>query len=34
MITIKDSWFTVDEINEETYAISEYGHWERKIRSH
>lgn len=29
MITIKDSWFTVEEINEETFAISEYGHWEK-----
>ena len=23
------SWFTVDEINEKTYAISEYKHWEQ-----
>ncbi len=29
MINIVDSWFTVEEINEETFAISEYGHWEK-----
>ncbi|GAB6989900.1 hypothetical protein JCM16418A_19500 [Paenibacillus pini] len=26
---IKDSWFTIQEIDIETYAISEYGHWEK-----
>ncbi len=26
---IKDSWFTVQEIDSNTYAISEYGHWEK-----
>ncbi|UTR10353.1 MBL fold metallo-hydrolase [Evansella sp. LMS18] len=26
---IKDSWFTVQKIDADTYAISEYGHWER-----
>lgn len=24
-----DSWFTVQEIDKKTYAISEYGHWEK-----
>ncbi len=24
-----DEWFTVQKIDEETYAISEYGHWEK-----
>ncbi len=23
-----DNWFTVEEIDSSTYAISEYGHWE------
>ncbi|WP_047982781.1 MBL fold metallo-hydrolase [Ornithinibacillus californiensis] len=26
---IKDPWFTVQEIDSTTYAISEYGHWEK-----
>ncbi|MCM3782285.1 MBL fold metallo-hydrolase [Neobacillus mesonae] len=26
---IKDDWFTVQEIDSNTYAISEYGHWEK-----
>lgn len=26
---IKDSWFTIKEIDKKTYAISEYGHWEK-----
>lgn len=26
---IKDSWFTVQPIGEDTFAISEYGHWEK-----
>ena len=26
---IKDSWFTVQQIDGNTYAISEYGHWEK-----
>lgn len=26
---IKDSWFTIQEIDKTTYAISEYGHWEK-----
>jgi len=26
---IKDLWFTVQKIDANTYAISEYGHWER-----
>ncbi|WP_010095543.1 MBL fold metallo-hydrolase [Ornithinibacillus scapharcae] len=26
---IKDSWFTVQQIDETTFAISEYGHWEK-----
>lgn len=29
MAKINDEWFTVEEINNETYAISEYGHWEK-----
>lgn len=29
MAKINDAWFTVEEINNETYAISEYGHWEK-----
>ncbi|NLC43925.1 MAG: MBL fold metallo-hydrolase, partial [Clostridiales bacterium] len=24
-----DNWFTVEEIDSMTYAISEYGHWEK-----
>ncbi|SDT56489.1 Glyoxylase, beta-lactamase superfamily II [Paenibacillaceae bacterium GAS479] len=26
---IKDEWFTVQRIDDNTYAISEYGHWEK-----
>lgn len=26
---IKDDWFTVQSIDDNTYAISEYGHWEK-----
>ncbi|MDT3425432.1 glyoxylase-like metal-dependent hydrolase (beta-lactamase superfamily II) [Paenibacillus forsythiae] len=26
---LSDSWFTVEEIDMTTYAISEYGHWEK-----
>lgn len=26
---IKDAWFTVQQIDEYTFAISEYGHWEK-----
>ncbi|OLS37085.1 MBL fold metallo-hydrolase [Alkalihalophilus pseudofirmus] len=26
---IKDKWFTVQQIDDNTYAISEYGHWEK-----
>lgn len=26
---IKDSWFTIQEIDNATFAISEYGHWEK-----
>lgn len=29
MVKINDVWFTVEEINNETFAISEYGHWEK-----
>ncbi len=29
MMDIQDEWFTVEEIDRTTYAISEYGHWER-----
>lgn len=24
-----DEWFTIEKIDNETYAISEYGHWEK-----
>ncbi|MBU3142691.1 MBL fold metallo-hydrolase [Clostridium sp. CF012] len=24
-----DKWFTIEKIDDETYAISEYGHWEK-----
>jgi glyoxylase-like metal-dependent hydrolase (beta-lactamase superfamily II) len=24
-----EEWFTIDKIDDETYAISEYGHWEK-----
>lgn len=26
---MRDSWFTIEELDSETYCISEYGHWER-----
>ena len=26
---IEDAWFTVQQIDDKTYAISEYGHWEK-----
>src|SRR4051794_3374623 len=26
---IQDSWFTTQKIDNKTYAISEYGHWEK-----
>ena len=29
MVEIKDSWFTVSQIDHTTFAISEYGHWEK-----
>ncbi|AXI08546.1 MBL fold metallo-hydrolase [Oceanobacillus sp. 143] len=29
MTIISDSWFTVTELDETTFAISEYGHWEK-----
>jgi glyoxylase-like metal-dependent hydrolase (beta-lactamase superfamily II) len=29
MVEITDSWFTVTQIDEGTFAISEYGHWEK-----
>ena len=29
MVEIKDSWFTVSQIDHKTFAISEYGHWEK-----
>src|SRR5690606_24769212 len=29
MVTIQDPWFTVQQIDSSTYAISEYGHWEK-----
>jgi glyoxylase-like metal-dependent hydrolase (beta-lactamase superfamily II) len=29
MVNVSDSWFTVQEIDNQTFAISEYGHWER-----
>ncbi|WP_026690995.1 MBL fold metallo-hydrolase [Alteribacter aurantiacus] len=29
MSFIKDDWFTVTQIDEATYAISEFGHWEK-----
>ncbi|ANY76650.1 MBL fold metallo-hydrolase [Paenibacillus ihbetae] len=28
-IVIDDAWFTVSELDEATYAISEFGHWEK-----
>ncbi|MEK4714297.1 MBL fold metallo-hydrolase [Sporosarcina sp. FSL K6-5500] len=29
MVAIKDSWFTVQAIDDTTFVISEYGHWEQ-----
>ncbi|HHK5535044.1 MBL fold metallo-hydrolase [Bacillus mobilis] len=29
MVEIKDSWFTVNQIDNTTFVISEYGHWEQ-----
>lgn len=29
MVKIKDSWFTVNQIDNTTFVISEYGHWEK-----
>lgn len=29
MVDITDSWFTVKQIDNNTFAISEYGHWEK-----
>ena len=29
MVEIKDSWFTVNQIDNTTFAFSEYGHWEQ-----
>lgn len=29
LFMVKDSWFTVQKIDRITYAISEYGHWEK-----
>ncbi|MFD1848867.1 MBL fold metallo-hydrolase [Oceanobacillus bengalensis] len=29
MVEIKDPWFTVQQIDDRTFAISEYGHWEK-----
>ena len=29
MVNIVDTWFTVEEIDHATFAISEYGHWEK-----
>lgn len=29
MVTIQDPWFTVQQIDTKTFAISEYGHWEK-----
>lgn len=26
---ISDPWFTVQQMDEATFAISEYGHWEK-----
>lgn len=28
IVLLKDEWFTVTQLNEDTFAISEYGHWE------
>lgn len=29
MVVIKDPWFTVETIDDATFVISEYGHWEK-----
>lgn len=29
MVSIQDAWFTITEIDHQTFAISEYGHWEK-----
>ena len=29
MTILDDPWFTVKQIAQNTYAISEYGHWEK-----
>ena len=29
MVGITDAWFTVTQIDDTTFAISEYGHWEK-----
>ena len=29
IVTVSDNWFTVEQIDNTTYAISEYGHWEK-----
>ena len=29
LVEIKDAWFTVHQIDHHTFAISEYGHWEK-----
>lgn len=29
MIILQDPWFTGKQIAQNTYAISEYGHWEK-----
>ncbi|MEO4052463.1 MBL fold metallo-hydrolase [Solibacillus sp. CAU 1738] len=29
MVKIMDSWFTVNQLDDTTFAISEYGHWEK-----
>ena len=31
MIHLEDPWFTVEPIDDETFAIAEYGHWEKVI---
>ncbi len=29
IINVEDNWFTIDEIDADTYIISEYWHWEK-----
>ena len=29
VLAVTDDWFTVGKIDQTTYAISEYGHWEK-----